>query len=75
MAEYLFKVEFIYYSGTRIVPVYISDVEFHNMGYQDFVDKLTCETPYLRRLAATRVQIVDEDGQRLDLPANYRFKQ
>ena len=71
-SEFVFNVHFQYYGAQRITPVYVSEKDFMNMTYDDFVNLVLRDVEYLRRM---RLLVQDEDGQLIDIPQNHRFKQ
>ena len=46
-----------------------------NMTYDDFVNIVSRDVEYLRRMNTLRLLVQDEDGQLIDIPQNHRFKQ
>ena len=74
-SEFVFNVHFQYYGVQRITPVYVSEQEFMNMTYDDFVNLVSRDVEYLRRMTSPRLMVEDEDGQLIDIPQNNRFRQ
>ncbi|XP_070561223.1 uncharacterized protein [Ptychodera flava] len=75
--EILFKIHFMYYDIPRVTPIFISESRFHSMEYCDFVKQLGNDISYIGRMSAIRLQVLDEENQRLDLPSSpsSRFRQ